>query len=536
MKKNIFLLTFMFLSFLLKAEIRSDIKDVIVYQRGAKITRTASISLNAGKNEIVLTDITNSIDQNSVQVKIRGEAILLSVNTRTITREDKAIPLRLKALEDSLKAVDSQIGWLNSEKTVYLGEEKVITTNQKLGTEEEKFTVDELIQLSKFYRERLLDIKQKVFKIDSEINRLQLLKNKINQKLNELRYSEKKTVSEIVMNISSKVTKNVTIEVSYLTYQAGWSPVYDVRAEGADKPVKLIYKANVYQSTGNEWKNVNLTISTGNPSANNNRPIMNPWYINFLQPQNLYKSKSTGVAAPMARNVYSESMANEEISLKKEDLSTGYIGYEVTESVNMISAEYKIDTKQDVPSDGQVHLVAMQEYNLDASYNYHAVPKLDQSAYLLAKVADYGKYNLLPGDANLFFDGVYIGKSYINPQVMTDSLLLSLGQDNKIYIKRNTLQDLTDRKVIGTNISVTKGYEITVRNNNAYSIDIDVLDQIPLAQNKDIVVKLEEQGGAVYKEEYGSLLWKLQLKPNETKKIRFVYSVKYPKDKTISGL
>ncbi len=534
MKKYIIILSVIFAGTLLKAETKSKIRDVIVYQRGAKITRTASVSLVAGKNEIVLSDITNSIDANSVQVKISGGAILLSVNARSVTREDKAIPVRLKALEDSLKAIDQEIVWLNSEKTVYLGEEKVIMANQKLGTDEEKFTVDELIQLSKFYRERLLDIKQRVFKIDLNIARLQTEKVKINEKLNRLRYSEKKVVGEILMNISSNVSKNVTVEVSYITYQAGWSPIYDVRAEGADKPVKLIYKANVYQSTGNEWKNVNLTISTGNPSANNNRPIMNPWYINFLEVYSSYKNKRA-VAAPSTSNVYLETMADEGRMLtEKEEID--YIGYEVTESAGMMSAEYKIETKQDIPSDGQVHLVAVQDYTLDASYNYHVVPKLDQSAYLLAKVADYGKYNLLAGNANLFFDGVYIGQSYINPQVMSDSLLLSLGQDNKINIRRNPLQDLTDRKVIGTNVTVTKGYEITVRNNNTYAIDIDVLDQIPISQNKDIVVKLEEDGGAFYKEDYGSLLWKMNLKPNETRKIRFVYSVKYPKDKNISGL
>jgi hypothetical protein len=186
----------------------SSIREVIVYQRGAKVTREAMLKLQPGNNEIVLTNLTTGIDGNSLQVKLAGSAILLSASARVRTLENTAIPLRTRTLEDSIVYITKRINWLNSEKSVYLGEEKIISTNQKLGTDEEKITVEELIQLSEFYRTRLLDIRERVYKIDEEIDDLNRKKNKFNNQLNELRYSEKKTVGELVVNISSKVVQS----------------------------------------------------------------------------------------------------------------------------------------------------------------------------------------------------------------------------------------------------------------------------------------------------------------------------------------
>lgn len=513
----------------------SSIREVIVYQRGAKVTREAMLKLQPGNNEIVLTNLTTGIDGNSLQVKVAGSAILLSASARVRTLENTAIPLRTRTLEDSIVYITKRINWLNSEKSVYLGEEKIISTNQKLGTDEEKITVEELIQLSEFYRTRLLDIRERVYKIDEEINDLNRKKNKFNNQLNELRYSEKKTVGELVVNISSEITQAQKVVFSYLTYQAGWTPIYDVRAEGADEPLQLIYKANVYQTTGYNWEDISLTVSTANPTANNDRPILYPWYIDFSHSWDVNNQMQIQKKAVMSENLYQRSMSPEIIADDEMDLEFE-VPYTVEETTNRMSAEYKIEVAQDIPSDGKNHIVAMQRYDLNSSFTYHAVPKLDKGAYLLAKIADYGQFNLLPGPSNLFYEGMYIGQSFLNPVTTVDSMLLSLGQDDKISIKRTRLKDFTAKQIMGGNVKESRGFEISVRNNNNFEIEIEVMDQIPISKQKEIEVKAEDTDGAKYDLSYGSLLWKLKLKPGETKVLKFSYSVKYPKDKVISGL
>ncbi len=516
--------------------VKSEIKDVTIYQQNAKITREATVSIPAGITEIVMEDLTSSILQNSLQVDIQGKAILLSATSRINYMFGQKESPRIKELKDSLELVDNEINWLQNQKIVYQGEERVINENNKLGSEQEGLNVEELKQLVIFYRSRLFEVKKEILIIDKKVLELKLVKSRIQNQLSELNSTRNKPTGEVIINVSSNISTKIDLRLSYLTPNAGWFPVYDIRADGTDKPLKLIYKANVYQKTGYDWEDVKLTVSTGNPTVDNNRPILYPWFIDFYVPPTglsyiQSQLKSAERSQMMQLNIAQEGLAREELDEVAEMPE-----YRVTETTSQMAAEYNIEVLQDIPSDGKEHLVAMMEYKPDADFTYHTVPKLSDGAFLLAKVPDYGQYNLLPGQANLFFQGMYVGQSTINPVTTADTLLVSLGRDNKISVKRNQLKDFTKKQVIGGNIKETKGYEIFVRNNNIFPVNLELLDQIPISKNKEIEVQLEDNGGAEYSEDYGRLLWKLNLKSGQTQNIRFVYSVKYPKDKKISGL
>ncbi len=534
------LIVFLLIPTLLQAQkpVESEITDVIVYQNGAKLTNETTFYLTAGTHDVIIRGVPLSIDQNSLQAQLSKSVVLLSATFRTAKLENKNIPKRTKALEDSIAKIKMDIGWLKSEKTVYEGEQKLILANQKLGSNEEKVTVDEIIKLTEFYRSRITDINKKIFNIDNTISKLNKELTDLLAKLQKLSYSEKKTIGEVVLSVTASKTSTVKAKLSYLSYQANWSPIYDIRAGKSEDPVTLIYKANVNQTTGLDWDDVNLTISTGNPRANNNRPTMYPWYINFYVPVAVNQYYKKSAVQPSQQNLLQRSRAVEEemVMSDKEELSEASVPFDVGVSSNRISSQYEISVPQNIPSDNQVHLVAIQEYELQSKYMYHAIPKLDPGTFLIAKVADYGKYNLLAGQANLFFEGMYIGQSYLNPVTTVDSMLLSLGRDDKINIKRNQLTDLTARQTVGSNVKETKAFEIAIRNNNSFEIELDLMDQLPISQNKEIEVKLEEAEGAKFDEAYGSLLWRLKVKPGETKRVKFIYTVKYPKDKQIQGL
>ncbi len=520
----------------LAVNIKSDIREVTIYQKNAKITRSAVINISAGNTEIVLEDLTSSIRQNSLQVDIKGKAILLSATSRINYMYGMKESQRARELNDSLELLTRETNWLQNQKSVYQGEERVINDNNKLGSERTGMSVDDLKQLVMFYRTRLFEIKKEILRIDEEVKELKLVMYRIQNQLNELNSSRNKPTGEIILNVSANVPAKIELMISYLTPSAGWYPVYDIRASGTDKPLKLIYKANVYQKTGYDWNDVKLTVSTGNPTVDNNRPILYPWYIDFYVPPPITQQyggmqKSAARSQMMQLNVAQEALAESEV-----DETAGMPEYEVTQTSGQMTAEYSIDVLQNIPADGKEHLVAMKEYELDAGFTYHTVPKINDGAFLLARVADYGKYNLLPGQANLFFEGMYVGQSTLNPVTTADTLLVSLGLDNKVLVKRNRLKDYTSKQVIGGNIKETMGYEIFVRNNNVFAINLEVLDQVPLSKNKEIEVQIDDKGGANYIEDYGKLLWRLKLDPGQTQKIKFVYSVKYPKDKIIQGL
>lgn len=154
----------------------------------------------------------------------------------------------------------------------------------------------------------------------------------------------------------------------------------------------------------------------------------------------------------------------------------------------------------------------------------------------MAEISDYSKYNLLPGEANIIFEGLYVGKTYINANQTSDTLNLSMGRDKKISIKREKVVDKSGTKFLSSKKEQTFTYDITVRNNKKEAVQLLLKDQYPLSPDKEIEVTLIESNDAKINSENGILTWDLNLKPNETKKIRISYKVKYPKDNIIGNL
>ncbi|MGB6268709.1 MAG: DUF4139 domain-containing protein, partial [Olleya sp.] len=205
-------------------------------------------------------------------------------------------------------------------------------------------------------------------------------------------------------------------------------------------------------------------------------------------------------------------------------------------SENQLTVDFDILTKRSIASDGKENLVALQAFNLKTDYIYHTVPKLDRGAFLLAKITDWSQYNLVAGQANIFFEGAFVGTSHINPEVTAKELFISMGRDNSIVVERIPVKEYTSSKFIGSNKKETFGYEIVIKNKKSTPIKIEILDQIPVSQNKEVQVTLDDKGKAKYTENIGKLLWTLDLKPRETVIETFRYSVKYPKDESVYGL
>ena len=144
--------------------------------------------------------------------------------------------------------------------------------------------------------------------------------------------------------------------------------------------------------------------------------------------------------------------------------------------------------------------------------------------------------NLLPGDANIFFEGTFVGKTFIDPNSIRDTLSVSMGRDKRIVVKREKVKGLSTRNVIGLNEKQTSAWEISIRNTKSDPVKIVVEDQIPVSNNNQIEVTMLEAGGAKQNTYTGKLTWELNLKASENKKLSYKYEVKYPKDRRVNGL
>lgn len=543
--------------------VASDVKEATLYLTGAKLQNTANVSLVAGTNDLIFENLTPYVNGQSLQVKIKGNARLMSVKFRTHYPEQPKLDPRVKVYNDSIIYFLDEQQLLTDERGILAQEEAFMmlfsnkignTTTSPDGSTTTGMSSKEVTDFTTLYRGRLLEIKKRLLEITKIERKYTENMERLKEKIANLRPSTTKTSGEIVMQVNSPVAQSVEITCIYLTTAASWKPIYDISSEGTDKPVKLTYKAEIRQTTGLDWKNIKVHVSTANPFSNNSRPLLYPLYANF-QIMHAYrdydgdgryeedeKIKEQTEAMRMAAPAVTSNMSQistydlsraisdpNKISLNPIDKIDA-----TTETNNDTKIELDVPLTHTISANGEEHLVEVSENEIPATYEYHAVPKLDQHVFLLAKITNYGQYNIMPANANIFYQNTFIGQSFIDTKTVSDTLLLSFGKDENITVKRNKPQEVSNvPKIIGNNKKEVVTYEIVIKNNKPTAINIEILDQIPVSRTTDIEIELTDAGVANYVKDYGKLQWKLNIPANTSKKLYFSYTMKYPKDKIL---
>ncbi|RZJ54426.1 MAG: mucoidy inhibitor MuiA family protein [Flavobacterium sp.] len=515
----------------------AKVKAATVYFNAAEISQTASVTLPLGTSEIVIKNVAVGVNESSVQIGAPANVTVLSVQFTNNYISEYEIDTKspaLKKVRDSITLVQKEIqrisNAINSEsKTITLLDQNQIVAGSNSG-----LNVTELMKMVDYYKNKQLEIANSINTLSEKNQKLNEILQKLNNKLQVDTSKEEKTSSgKLIVQVMNDAAGIVPLDISYLTNSASWNPFYELRAESVTSPINMMYKAQVAQSTGIDWKKVKLTLSSGYPNQNNQAPILSTWFLRNNIAQNGYgynqNSKMNQIQAAQER-VSDEVITTGLGSMKKKSSVSDY----TTVAENQLNISFDIDLPYDILSNGKIHSVSLKEIKLPASYKYYAAPKVEKEAFLLAEIADYSKYNLLKGEANIIFEGMYVGKTFIEPNQTSDTLNLSMGRDKKVSIKREKVADKSGTKFLSAKKEQTFTYDITVRNNKKENVELLLKDQYPLSTDKEIEVELLQSDSAKINSETGILTWQLQLKPNETKKIRFSYRVKYPKDQNLN--
>lgn len=611
-----------------KKNIDSKIEKVTVFLEGAQVQRTAKTSLTAGKYELVFTNISPSIDKQSIQVKAEANVTVLSVIHQQNFLKEQQKQDEIKEVETLKEVQLEKIALQRNILNVYKQEENMLIKNQQVGGANNGLKAIDLKDAADFQRSRLTEVYQKQMETDRAIKKMELELLKMNKQLMELNQKAETSTSEIHVAVSTKETTNSNFTITYLVKQSGWFPTYDIRVKDISSPINLQYKANVFQSSGEDWKDVKLFLSTGNPNENGTKPVVSPWYLKYVyayQPVSntiqggtysgnttgritdekgnpipfasvRVKGTNTGVSAdangfftikiPAGSNtlnissvgmetaeiIASGSYANVTMKTSNQRLEevvvTGMgvsrdgwsdvgdysktrreLAYstskvkasDIERSQNSITTiayqptttVYEIKEPYTILNDGKTYMADIDGYEIKAQYEYYAAPKIEADAFLTAKIVDWQELNLLPGEANLFFEGTFLGKSLLDVENAGDTLNLSLGKDKGVAVKRTLLKDFSSKRFIGSNKTDTRQYEIVVRNNKQQAISIIVEDQFPVSTQKEIEVQDKKYEGAKLDEDTQKLTWQLSVDPKKENKVGFKYEVKYPKDKTL---
>ena len=521
----------------------AKVKGATVYFNAAEISQTTSLNLPLGTSEIVIKNVAVDLNESSIQIGTPANVTVLSVQfTNNYISEyetDTKSPL-LKRVRDSIVLVQKEIQKVNNTINSETKTIELLDKNQQISGVNSGLSVTELIKMVDYYKNKQLEIANTINTLSEKQQKLNETLQKLNDKLEIDTSKEEKTSSgKLIVQVMNNVAGAVPLEISYLTNNAAWTPFYDLRTESVSAPINMMYKAQVVQNTGIDWKKVRLTLSSGFPNQNNQAPMLSSWFLrnDIVQANYGYRQKSKmnqlqGRVAGLA--VDQEYKKSETEVMAAPVLAESSVSNYTTVEENQLNVSFDIDIPYDILSNGKVHSVSLKEIKLPASYKYYAVPKAENEAFLLAEIADYSKYNLLRGEANIIFEGMYVGKTFIEPNQTSDTLNLSMGRDKKVSIKREKVADKSGTKFLSSKKEQTFTYDITIRNNKKEAVELLLKDQYPLSTNKEIEVELLQSDSAKVNAETGILTWQLELKPNETRKIRISYRVKYPKDQTLN--
>jgi uncharacterized protein (TIGR02231 family) len=526
MKKFIvfFCLVITFESYSQELKYKSQITVVTVFRSGAQIKRNANVNLKTGSNDIIIADLPSGFIESSIVIKADPGIEISSVSFRNnYTKNFESNP-EYQTLKNQFDAlIEKRENEIVVNET-WKEEENLILSNKRISSENSGFSSDQLVKVADLFRIRLLDVKQKLLESSRKIVVLEKEKNKIEAQMKELgsKYGNQVT-GEVQIVIISKANTNELLEISYIDPRAQWATSFDLRLESLQKPLNLVNKGKITQFTGEDWSNINLKLSTGNPQSNIQFPVINPWFLYYFENQMYYQNakKSGGypVQARMEDNVR---------------VSTGIVNEEIVAKENITFMEYILPDKMSIPSDSKEHEVKLKNNEISAGYEYIAIPKTDNNVYLQAKILDWDQFNLSSGELKLYFEGTYIGTSYLNANILSDTLTLSLGPDIAIACKREKLKDLKKTSFFSGKRQIQSGYEITLKNNKPTSVDVVLNDQIPISTDSEMEIEAEELSGGKLNKETGIIEWKLKMKPGEQVKKRLAYTVKIPKDKKVS--
>ena len=658
----------------------SSIASVKVFLSGAEVTRSAKTGLVPGQTTLLFTGLSQELDPANIQVNGQGAFTILGVRHRLNSSDSTSSKQEIITIEARIKGLAAEIAREQADINLLSKEEARLVKNELFGGDK-GVGMEELQRMNEYMQRRLEAISAGTLAKQERITGLNDALNEQHRKLVEVRGRKPVPTSEVLVEVSCKATLQVRLTLKYFVRSAGWTPAYDIRVKDISQPLELVYKAQVFQSTGEDWSDVALALSSGEPKKGAVMPLLSTWSLDFGMPRvpaaapapyqagirevrGFVRDERTGEPLPFVSITVVDAQGSTlngtstdfdgyyaiAIPDNGKELRFNYVGYNsqgtpissgvinqnlspgpelqevavvghktplidkdggasaasvsreqirnvparsvthiqgartedsyyyidgvkvargagiglprsAIEEVQVggagvpanygditggllnvdralaeraerraVNFEFSISLPYSIPSDGQNHVVAVREERMPAQYKHYCTPKLDLDAFLFAKVTGWDTLNLLPGDAQIYFEGTFVGESRLDPTTTGDTLDLSLGRDKGITVQRTKRKDFSQKKTVGGKRIDSVGWELAVRNNKSQAVQLVITDQFPVAVRSEIEVELTESSDAQVSTERGFLTWKKALEPRASQTGNFGYSAKYPKE------
>jgi uncharacterized protein (TIGR02231 family) len=526
----------------------SSIEKVTVYADRAVVERKADLEFKAGQSYIVFDNLPERIDPSSLQLKGRGAVVVEDLVFRS--KYFAAIPdERIKALQASrdeseakITAVQDKIARSNSEKQFLEKIAAKVTATAEEGTSE--LNPDKWSQMVKFYREKLsaLDLEIRASERDQKAERAELAR--IDQELSRLSAGRQKKKNQALAVLSAQASAKASVTLSYTVAGPSWKPAYDLRVDSEKKTLQLSYNATISQNTGEDWSGVSLSLSTARAEVGGAQPELDPWYL-YVYSLSKDRSRASGASAKKAEAPPAPAQMME--AAESKAVVNFFADAEIVDRVaaaqtGATSVVFNVPGKTKIDSDALQHRVNVTSVNLPAYFRYSTAPRLSMYAYLKARMKNESDFPFLAGPAKVFLDGAFVSDSNLAAVAPGEEFWVFLGVDEAVKVEYKLVKKLKDEQgVFEKKTRYVYQYETTLSNKKKSDVELVLWDQLPISQDKNVVVKLldpkySKDSESLKKSNQDIFEWLIPLKAGESRKVAFSYSVEYPQDMALGGL
>jgi conserved hypothetical protein len=510
----------------------SAIEQATVFLQGAQITRKMKVEVTAGKNTVLFEELPYDIREESVTATAGNEVEILSVSYKINYIKQASYSEKLQKLQEQVKAVEDKIWQCEDKLEVLALEEQFLQQNRSIGGED-GIQLTTLKEIDKYYKARQTEIRKQRFDLQKEVEKLRSEKDQLEAELGSIGVNDNIPTGQVTVELTAPKAGKVDLSISYYTSSARWTPSYEIRVADEGESAKLIGKGLIFQTTGEDWVDVPVTLSSGTPALGAKQPELLPWYLNFDAPAMRSQYQAFNAAPAMARSaMMSEAVMDEEIDYMDDQKKIVVQQAPVVQQAQT-SIEFVLPPVS-VPVGDEGFTAEILHHELPVVFQHYSVRKLDKDVFLLAKIEGWEKLDLLAGNVSIFLGNTYVGNTFLDPRRIEDEMELSLGRDSSVIVTRVRGKDFTAKSLLGKTKKASRQWVLTVRNTRHTPIEIKVLDQLPVSANQEITVNAIETSGAEHNVETGELCWVLQLQPGESAQKNVKYEVSYPDKQSLS--
>ncbi len=540
----------------------STIQSVTVYPDSARITRVAKVSLPAGESEILLPSLPLNLEADSLRVSGQSAASVAlgsvqlqeAVSADVVQEKEKQLrdeidtwKRKRQEVVDGKTRAEQQIGFIRAAGGLgnppVAEEDGEASKPAPVAIPGKSLPMEQWQQAWQMLDVATADAQGKIRDADKTIAEFDKGIAQLESQLNQVATGTT-TSRTATLHVKTDKATDLSLSLNYQIQGAGWMPVYDAELNSETGKLDLKTLAEIRQSTGEDWSNVAVTLSTLRPTSNAELPELDSWTINF-EPERVYPM--AGAAAPrMAMKAMEEAAPTADMEAAPAPAMAPapappkpMVAMQSALTSGDYNAEYKVPGTLSLASGNDTRRVTLESRQMDGKLSLSTVPRLDPRAVLTSKATYDGEAPLIPGSVSLYRDGNFVGNSDLPQLQKGEELKLSFGEDDRVKVKFNALPENTSEKgLLSTRENRERQYEVTIENHHNDDRTVTVYDNVPVSEHEDIKVVMngEKPDQADLDGKKGVDAWEREVGDGDTLTLKYGYTVSYPKDKRVSGL